>query len=209
MAEDSKNKDTDETEKKPHKRQEMYIINKDDDDDIRPKRKFTSADSPAEPSEPLHTESVEKREIKQKARAKKGKIRSLVVDDEFVSLTKMTTILSSYGQSDAATHGEQAYKLFTEAIAENKAYDLITIDIGLPGINGLELLQKIHEYEQVMMVNPARKVMVTVDSEYKTVVKAARSRCNAFLVKPIKKKVFIDKLEEIGAIGKKKTKNKK
>lgn len=126
-------------------------------------------------------------------------MRFLVVDDEFAALTKMTSILSNYGECEAATHGRQALSMFIQALADNKPYDLVTIDIDMPEISGLDLLRAFCTKEIAEHSTPAKKIMITADSSLGS-IKTAMKNCDGFLVKPVKKQVILDKLRELGII---------
>lgn len=127
-------------------------------------------------------------------------MRSLVVDDEFVALSKMNLILSDYGTCDAATHSEQAWAFFEKAVAGNTPYDLITLDIRLPGQSGVHLLHRICAEERRQGIPRARKLMVSGDSSYHNVVAAAAKACDGFLVKPVRRDVLVDRLRKLGLI---------
>ena len=128
-------------------------------------------------------------------------MRILVVDDEFVALTKMVTWLSEYGQCDVATNGKQAYDMFLKALGELKPYNLITIDIVMPGLNGFMLLKRICANEQNPRVPPSKKIMVSEQGCPSNVVNAGMNHCDAFIVKPVKKEILKNKLIEIGIIN--------
>ncbi len=127
-------------------------------------------------------------------------MKTLVVDDEFVALTKLTAILSEYGKCDAATNGAQAFELFNKAITHFQQYDLITIDIEIPEINGLELLKKICSVEKTMKVIPSKKIIISADGTSDNILRAAQNQCDAFLVKPIMKDTIKLKLKEFELI---------
>lgn len=127
-------------------------------------------------------------------------MRTLVVDDEFVALTKLTTLLSEYGKCDAATNGAQAFELFNKAVTHFQQYDLITIDIEIPEINGLELLKKICSVEKAMKVIPSKKIIISAEGTSDNIFRASQNQCDAFLVKPITKDVIKAKLIEFELI---------
>ena len=127
-------------------------------------------------------------------------MRTLVVDDEFVALTKLTTLLSKYGKCEAATNGVQAFKMFTKAVNRLQPYDLITIDIEIPEMNGFELLKNICEEEKAMKVLPSKKIMISVGGSPDNIYRAAINACDVFLIKPITKEVLEIKLKELGLI---------
>jgi two-component system chemotaxis response regulator CheY len=118
-------------------------------------------------------------------REKEGSVmRILIVDDEAVSLTKLQTLLASYGDCDVTSSGEQALEMYKKAQAEAKPYALITMDIQMPGMNGQDTVAVIRDWEKMKLLAPTRIVMVTVASDMKTVSTSMQSGADAFLVKP-------------------------
>jgi len=125
-------------------------------------------------------------------------MRILAVDDELVALTKMHKMLLEYGQCDTATSGAQACKMYSKAISENFPYHLVTIDIQMPEITGFELLRMLAGLERDSHFRPSKKIIITSTGSPENVLEAVRNKCDAFLVKPIKKDVLDDKLKELG-----------
>lgn len=125
-------------------------------------------------------------------------MKILAVDDEFVALTKIQTMLSEYGYCDPAKDGQEALLLFEKAYLAGEKYDLITIDIEMPRIDGMELLKRISEYEDTMFIPKAKKIIVTAEGSPSNVLKAMENQCDAFLIKPVKKDRLEAKLSEFG-----------
>ena len=123
-------------------------------------------------------------------------MRILLIDDEPVALTKLELMLTNVGICDTASSGIAATECFVKAINDNQPYDLITIDIELPDITGLELLNRFCQLEQKNGITPAKKIMVTAHSNVDYVVKA-KNKCDAFVVKPLRKATLLDKIKEL------------
>jgi two-component system, chemotaxis family, chemotaxis protein CheY len=121
-------------------------------------------------------------------------MRSLVVDDEFVALSKMVAILEPLGQCDAATNAEQALAFFLKALKDGAPYDLITIDINIPSMSGLTLLNRFQSEEKSRGCQRARKIVASADSSPFNVRSALANDCDGFLVKPVSRSVLMDKL---------------
>ena len=77
-------------------------------------------------------------------------MRILIVDDEYVSLQKLSLYLEEKGSCDNANHAEQAFQMFCQAFKVRAPYDLITLDIDMPDYNGPELLEKIRSFESII-----------------------------------------------------------
>lgn len=124
-------------------------------------------------------------------------MKILVVDDEFVALNTLAKFLDEYGSVDKAASAQDALTLFHKAYLNGDYYDLMTIDIEMPVMDGIELLKKINKDEELLFCPPALKVMVTASGTANNVAKAAELDCQAFIVKPIKREILRQKLAEI------------
>ncbi|ODN29897.1 response regulator [Fervidobacterium thailandense] len=85
--------------------------------------------------------------------------RILVVEDEpNMRLLVAEELMDAGYEVDTAENGESALAKFQE-----KPYDLVTIDIEMPGMNGLELAGKLRELKR-----DVRLVILTAYSHYKS-----------------------------------------
>ena len=124
-------------------------------------------------------------------------MRILAIDDEFAALKKMEVLLSHFGPCDAATTGVQARNLYALAIKEGRPYTLITIDIELPDVSGLELLKYFCSVERKSKKCASKKIIITAHSNPDNVFDASKY-CNGFISKPVKKEVLRQKLKALG-----------
>ncbi len=99
----------------------------------------------------------------------------LIVDDEEIVIRSCRRILSdSIYVVDSAQDGQDALRKVDET-----AYDLVVLDIMMPGIDGLEVLQQVKErYPDVDVI------MMTGLSEIQTAVKAMKLGAFDYLPKP-------------------------
>jgi len=125
-------------------------------------------------------------------------MRSLVVDDEEVALFKLKALLEAYGPVDAATCGQEALNLFRRALETGNPYQLVTLDIQMPGMDGLTLLRVLVHEEGLRRVTPARKIMVSAASTQANVWMSMLARCDGFLVKPVRRETLEERLSALG-----------
>ncbi|MEZ6095377.1 MAG: response regulator [Pirellulaceae bacterium] len=110
--------------------------------------------------------------------AKPGsKVSLLIVDDETDFRESACRYLGRIGfDVDEAEDGEEALNVTT-----NKKFDVVILDIHMPGINGIETLK------QLMQRDPAPKVvMLTGGGTIENAVESIKLGAYDFLTKPIK-----------------------
>ncbi len=101
--------------------------------------------------------------------------RILIVDDEVAIRESLETLLTMEGYTvETAVNGE----LGLERI-EQSSYDLVLLDLALPGKSGLELLPLIRERQAELPV-----IMLTAFGKVENVVEAIRSGAQNFVQKP-------------------------
>jgi two-component system chemotaxis response regulator CheY len=131
-------------------------------------------------------------------------MRILVTDDDLVTRTKIETLLSVHGQCDTAEDGDQAWEKFQKAHKVYKPYDLITMDIDMPGMNGHEVVKKIRQWEKENArtdMNPEAKIlMVTSMQSRSDVIASFRDGCECFVRKPIKPENLDEALVKLGIL---------
>lgn len=131
----------------------------------------------------------------------KGKnMKIMVVDDEFVSRLKMQKILSDFGEITPIENGQDAINSFRKAMDEGDLFSLITLDIDMPGVDGLEALFEIREIEkekEVVQDKQVKILMVTSHSGKDHVITAVQAGCNEYIVKPFNKEVVVKKLFDL------------
>ena len=104
----------------------------------------------------------------------------LLVDDEKVSRMVIAKLLQRCGyNATVAESGEEALELLAE---DCKRFKLILTDVMMPGINGLELLKKIRENEDLQHV-PV--VMMSSQENAGTVFEGIRRGAEDYLLKPL------------------------
>ena len=75
-------------------------------------------------------------------------MRILLAEDDYASRKFGISFLSKYGEVDATVDGEEAVAAFEFAAEDGEYYDLICLDIMMPGTDGIEALYRIRESEK-------------------------------------------------------------
>lgn len=129
-------------------------------------------------------------------------MRILVVDDELVSRAKLQKNLEAYGQCESAAGGRQALELIDSALASGQPYDLVTLDVAMPGMNGNDLLLELRRREKASLTpgNGSKVLMVTAHGERSQVVECMQSGCDDYVIKPVKPDDIRKKLRILGLL---------
>ena len=130
-------------------------------------------------------------------------MKILIVDDELVSRRKMEIILREFGGCHAVENGNAAVRAFTEAIENGGRYDLVTLDISLPDMDGTTVLRMIRDLEKGNAIpeeQRAKVLMVTSHGDQTTVMSSISAGCDDYIKKPFTLERILQKLQKIGLV---------
>ena len=158
------------------------------------KKKGKAAEVPKPKGEHMDQQKVKTDRVANK------KMKILVVDDEIASRVKVETILSEFGECDAVAGGREAVDAFLGAHENGEPYDLITMDINMPDMSGIEALKHIRDWEASRDPFPkeVKVVMVTADDQPNTIFTSFRELCGSYIVKPFNREQIRRGLEKAG-----------
>ena len=129
-------------------------------------------------------------------------MRSLVVEDTRVIQMILEKLLEPYGECLVAKNGAEAIEAFHRAFGEKRPFDLVCLDIGLPDLDGREVLSKIRAIEEVRGVQKGQKVPViaiTAASDTAT-VRSVVEMGDGYIVKPVNREKLVENLVRLGLI---------
>lgn len=126
---------------------------------------------------------------------KEKKLKILIVEDELISRTLLKEMLSNYGSCDDVDNGMDALELLQESFDSGEEfYDLICLDIMMPGMSGhqvLQALRKIEEAKQIQRADCPKVIMITALDDTKNILEAIMiGKCEAYLTKPVSQMVL-------------------
>ncbi|TYT73750.1 response regulator [Desulfobotulus mexicanus] len=131
-------------------------------------------------------------------------MRILIVEDDPISRMVMEKNLKSLGICDLVENGREALEAFEKALLENKPYDLITLDIMMPEMDGQTALQEIRKMEDeegIYGLSGVKVIMTTALDDKDNIMRAFKSQCEGYLTKPIQRQKLFQLMDELGLSG--------
>lgn len=131
-------------------------------------------------------------------------MKALVVEDDVTSCLLLQEILKHYGQVSTAADGHQAVAAVGAALTRGEPFDLICLDLMMPGMDGQETLRTIRAAEAesgLAWVQRQKVIIITARQDLASVITAYKSFCDAYLVKPIEKAKLLEHIRNLGLIA--------
>jgi two-component system chemotaxis response regulator CheY len=132
-------------------------------------------------------------------------MKILVVDDETASRLKMQTLMGTFGVSQGVENGQGAINAVEKALEEGQPFQVITLDIEMPDLEGTEVLQRIRRSEAdhgLPKEKRARIIMVTGRADKQKVLACIQGGCDDYIAKPFNIALVRAKMEKYGLSGK-------
>jgi two-component system, chemotaxis family, chemotaxis protein CheY len=115
-------------------------------------------------------------------------MKSLIVEDDFTSRLFLQTILVQYGEAHIAVDGHEALAAIKDALSSGHPYDVVCLDIMMPGMDGhtvLDELRKIEEAQGIRGLRGVKVIMTTALSDMDNIMGSFKGQCDGYMVKPI------------------------
>jgi len=115
-------------------------------------------------------------------------MRTLIVEDDFMSRLVLQTLFARYGECHMAVNGREAVEAFRSAHENKKPYELICMDIMMPEMDGHAALKQIRDQEEsagILFSDRVKVIMTTALDDVRTVMDSFKGMCDAYLIKPI------------------------
>jgi two-component system, chemotaxis family, chemotaxis protein CheY len=117
-----------------------------------------------------------------------NELRMLVVEDDFASMFLLQSFLSQYGLCRIAATGSKAVEMVGSSLERGEKFDLICLDVMMPGMDGLEVLRRIRALENSHGIPShfrAKIIMTTAVSDADQVLQCLHEFCDSYILKPI------------------------
>lgn len=126
-------------------------------------------------------------------------MKTLVVEDDVTCRIILIELLEQYGRVDTVCNGKDAIALFDLALKNDSPYDVVCLDIMMPGMDGHEVLLNIRALESernIYELDGATVFMITALGDSENVMSAFKEECDGYLVKPVSQPKLLDLLRQ-------------
>ena len=127
-------------------------------------------------------------------------MKCLIGDDEEFCRDFVATLLSAIADCQQASGGMEALEKYNAALVSNEPFDLVIMDIMMPGMSGHDAAKAIRHIEKEQKT--AKRVNIVMLTALNSSNDAMESFCSAqsaaYLVKPISKEGLYNVLSKLG-----------
>jgi two-component system chemotaxis response regulator CheY len=131
-------------------------------------------------------------------------MNTLIVEDDFTSRLLMQELLRSFGLAHIAVNGREAVEAVKAAMEAGHPYELICLDIMMPGMDGHQALREIRALESargIFSTDGAKIIMTTALNDIQNKISSFSDLCDGYLTKPIYKEQLLNELRKLKLIA--------
>jgi len=121
--------------------------------------------------------------------SKPARARILVVDDGRAFRHAMATLLEEAGH--VVLQAADGVSALAE-LAAATPFDVMLLDVGLPGMSGLDVLAQVGN-----LAAPPRVLMITADDTPETLLRAVRGQADRFITKPFAPDAILEVIDDV------------
>ncbi|MBN2024233.1 MAG: response regulator [Pirellulales bacterium] len=130
-----------------------------------------------------------------------GRPRYLIVDDDRICRELLRSYLEPLGECDFAYDADEAIDAVRLALADGRPYDLVCLDIMMPGKSGHDALTEIRMLESdhgVLGSDGVPVIMTTALKDSKHCIRAFAEGCESYVTKPINQDDLLSAMRDLG-----------
>lgn len=127
-------------------------------------------------------------------------MKCLIVDDDVICRKALYERLKEVAECEEAVDGCEAVAKFRDAIRKQAPFDVVFLDLIMPGLDGHETAREIRRIEEeAANAEEVKIVVLTVLNSVNDAMKAFYlGRCFSYMVKPASEDQLISTFKELG-----------
>ena len=125
-------------------------------------------------------------------------MKVLIIEDVSLFQKLLERLIGDEAQCHSYSNGQDGLRAFVEADKSEEPFDVIFLDIMMPGMSGLEVLRKIRAIDPDSQ--KVKIIMATSISDAENVRKAIAYGCDGYITKPYNKEDIMNQLRKLKLI---------
>lgn len=125
-------------------------------------------------------------------------MKILITDDQEGDRELMKDILDPFGHCTLAGDGREAVIAFEDAMEMGERFDLVTLDVQMPNMDGHEALDALRTIERKLKIPVQQETIIlmatTMDSPEHYMKALNYGGCNDYFIKPVTKSLMVNYL---------------
>ena len=126
-------------------------------------------------------------------------MRVLVVDDDPVQVALITQLVEIF-EVDHVSSGDEAFELFQHGHREGTPYQLMFMDLMMPGLDGYMLLEAIRSQESQQYLPKLYAIVISGKSVQTGMTEGLNDQCDDYLVKPVDSEMILRSLQNLALL---------
>jgi DNA-binding response OmpR family regulator len=129
-------------------------------------------------------------------------MRALIVEDDTLSARVLNLTLDQHFEAVVADDAERAFAAYLRALEDGNTFDVVLLDLMLPGESGLTVLERIRAVEAERGLPRVPVLVTTAVTDINIALRAfEQGHISAYLVKPLDFDRLLAELRTLGLIA--------
>jgi two-component system chemotaxis response regulator CheY len=125
-------------------------------------------------------------------------MRALIIEDDPTAQLVLKSILCNFADVTECTNGIEGLQAFYTALKGNTGFDLVCLDIGLPDVQGNDLLRLFRQAEVEKSTKQSVVLVMSACKEDRVIQEMLTLGANAYVLKPVNRVNLIVQLRGLG-----------
>jgi len=128
-------------------------------------------------------------------------MKILIVDDENISRKILLKKMELIGECTTVNDSLKALVLYDKAVKAKDPFEIITLDVSMPKMDGRQVLSMIRKKEKAMKIvkkDRVKIIMVTSRMNISTIKECIKLGCDGYISKPVNKYQLLESLSRMG-----------
>jgi len=130
-----------------------------------------------------------------------GPLRILVIEDDPTVGHLLHYILKQHGECELCADGGRGLARFRQALEQGAGFDLLILDLLLPGLHGDDILRNIREIEFRLGIHTIEQrcsvIISTANEDLDQLMRSVALDPDGYLIKPVDMQVLLGKVEAV------------